>query len=130
MAQGNPNPRTDQIAPYRYQKGQSGNPYTAANRRIPIKYRLQQEFDKQSHHDPRMTREQYIAKILCDMAEDGNLEAIKYAHDRVYGKVTDRVKLEGEAGIKIVVEHVHGYGLSVDAELVSDLPALEGTVDG
>lgn len=122
----NPNPRIDQLRPHMWKKGQSANPNTKENARKPIKYQLQQMADEIIEHGGyHMTREQHICRILYEMCiEDRNLEAIKYRDERIYGKVTDRVKLEGEAGVQITVRHVHGYGQFVEEP--PDQPALEG----
>lgn len=44
-----------------------------------------------------MTRAQAIALKLIEMAESGNLAAIDRVFDRLDGKVTDSLKLSGDA---------------------------------
>lgn len=127
MSRGNPHPRTDHLKPFQYKPGQSGqNAYTKVNSRLGIKYRLQKMADEIIEHEGhKMSKEDHICRILYDMCiKDRNLDAIKYRDDRIYGKLTDKVKVEGEAGVQIIVRHVHGYGQFVEEP--PDPPALEG----
>ena len=87
--------RADHLKPYRWKKGQSGNPEGRPTGSISIVERLKAYL--------RRHPEEIEAIVLALVKEGrlGNLAATKEMLDRIDGKVVDTHKIEGEVPITI-----------------------------
>lgn len=85
--------------PKPWKKGQSGNPqgyYRSGKLIKELKVILT---EKLGAEEGRQSRIEAIIEKLSEMAEKGNIVAIKEILDRLYGKVDQKVQLEGSINL-------------------------------
>lgn len=75
----------------RFQKGESGNPAGRPPKDETFTAILYRKLDEESHGG--RTRKEYIIEKLLEMAEKGELPAIKYLMDRLEGTPTARAEI-------------------------------------
>jgi hypothetical protein len=90
-----------------FKKGQSGNPGGRPKRDLTLTGALRLALRQKAHGG--QTHLELIALKLLAMAEDGNLEAIKLAFERIDGKVIERIEQTGPDGgpflLRVAVVH-------------------------
>lgn len=97
---GKPNP--DKIAPYKWKKGQSGNP-NGRPKKLPAMKELM-NLILGEEKDGKTAAEQ-ILKIIRAQAAKGNIKAAEFLFHYAYGKPTQKVENVGEpTEIRIIRE--------------------------
>lgn len=85
--------------PKPWKKGQSGNPRGSSKNIRLIKDLKLILTDKLGAEEGQQSRIEAIIEKLSEMAEKGNIVAIKEILDRLYGKVDQKVQLEGSINL-------------------------------
>lgn len=80
-----------------WEKGQSGNPGGRPKRGTTMTELLHTRLDLKD--GDLLTHKARIAQRLIELAEEGNVPAIKEILDRTEGKVPDKVEVEGKVTV-------------------------------
>lgn len=79
-------------------RGVSGNPRGRAPRGAALAEHLRCQLAQVTGEDGRTTRAEELARVLIQLALDGDMQAIRTVLERVDGKVPDSLALTGAGG--------------------------------
>lgn len=98
----------DNIKDHKWKPGQSGNPKGRPKKTIP---ELDELLEKWAGGEtPEDAEINHVAKKLVEKAKGGDIEAIKFLFERVYGKVTNPIDIKSG-------------GNAINAPVINVLPA-------
>lgn len=90
-----------------FKKGQSGNPNGRPRKNKAMSEELRRLLQRQAPGTKRSNLEVLVAKLL-DMAEAGQLDAIKYICDRLEGRPAQAVELSGDEARPVTFRYIDG----------------------
>jgi len=97
--------RADHLEPYKWKKGESGNPLGRPKGEVNLSMRLRKQLlEALPDCKTDAVKADLVILALVEEARSGNIQAIQMILDRHEGKVTDKVDVTGAAVIFNVIE--------------------------
>jgi len=97
--------RADHLEPYKWKKGESGNPLGRPKGEVNLSMRLRKQLlEALPDCKTDAVKADLVILALVEEARSGNIQAIQMILDRLEGKVTDKVDVTGAAVIFNVIE--------------------------